>query len=178
MRDAPLFHRLYGDALERLPPPIVTLHDIREPRTRHGEAQVSQGLSLAARLLCRLLAFPPAVERVTLVVTMEPDGDGEIWRRAFGTHSMTTRLRLGRQPRTVEETVWPLTAISRLDPDDEGVTQILVGLRLLGVPLPRALWPRLDVRESAEGSRYHFSVKAAFPGGAEIGQYQGWLEMN
>ena len=106
---------------------------------------------------------------------MEPDGEGEIWRRAFGAHRMTTRLRPGRKPRTVEETVRPLTAISRLDADEEGVTQVLVGLRLLGVSLRRALWPRLEVRESAEGTRYCFSVTAAFPWGAPIGHYQGWL---
>jgi hypothetical protein len=89
---------------------------------------------------------------------------------------MTTQLRPGRLPRTVEEAVWPLTAVSRLDPDDEGVTHVLVGLRLLGIPLPRALWPRLEVLESADGTRYGFSVKAAFPWGAPIGKYQGWLE--
>ena len=176
MREAPLFHRLYGDALARLPPPIVKLHDTATPRVWHGEAQVSQGISFGARLLCRMLGFPPAAERVTLTVGMEPEVDGEIWRRAFGAHRMTTGLQPGRLPRTVEETVWPLTAVSRLDPDAEGVTQVLVGLRLFGVNLPRTLWPKLEVRESAEGTLYRFSVKATFPWGAPIGEYQGWLE--
>lgn len=136
---------------------------------------MSQGDSLAARLICRGLGFPPPAQRVTLTVTMEPDGDGEIWRRAFGAHHMATRLRPGRKPRTVEEAVWPLTAISRLDADEEGVTQVLVGLRLLGLPLPRALLPKLEARESADGTLYRFSVTAAFPWGAPIGD-QGWLE--
>jgi hypothetical protein len=176
MAVTPLFHRLYGDALTLLPGPIVKLHDISRPRVWHGEAQVSQGDSFAARLVCGALGFPPPAERVALTVTMEPNGGGEIWQRAFGSHLMTTELRPGRLPRTVEETVWPLTAISRLDPDEGGVTQILVGLRMLGLPLPPALWPRLDVRESADGARYRFSVKAAFPWGTPIGHYQGWLE--
>jgi hypothetical protein len=123
-----------------------------------------------------MLGFPPPAGRVTLTITMEPDGEGEIWRRAFGAHRMTTRVKPGHLPRTVEETVWPLTAVSRLDPNRDGVTQVLVGLRLLGVPLPKALWPRLEVRESAEATRYGFSVTAAFPGGASIGHYEGWLE--
>ncbi len=172
----PLFHRLYGEALTRLPSPIVKLHDITDARTWHGEACVSQGSSLAARFLCWLLGFPPAAEAVPLTVTMEPERGGEMWRRAFGAHPMTTRLRPGRAPHTVEETVWPLTAISRLEPDGSGVTQVLVGLRLLGIAPPRALWPKLAVRESAEGSRYRFSVTAAFPWGAPIGHYEGWLE--
>jgi hypothetical protein len=176
MAVTPLFHRLYGNALTLLPGPIVKLHDISRPRTWHGEAQVSQGDSFASRLVCRTLGFPPPAERVTLSVAMEPDAGGEIWQRAFGPHLMTTQHRAGRLPRTVEETVWPLTAISRLDADADGVTQVLVGLRLLGLPLPRALWPRLEVRESAEGTRYRFSVRAAFPWGAPIGKYEGWLQ--
>jgi hypothetical protein len=147
-------------------------------RTWRGEAAVTQGASLAARLLCHLLGFPPSAERTPLSVTMEPDGHGEIWRRRFGDHRMTTRLRSGRIVGAVEETLWPLTAVSRLDPDDQGVTQVLVGLRLLGLPLPRSLWPRLDVREWGEDGRYHFSVEAAFPWSAPIGRYDGWLEVD
>jgi hypothetical protein len=176
MPDVPLFHRLYGgDALARLPGPIVELHDIRGPQTWHGEAQVTQGGPLA-RLICSLLGFPPSAERVALTVTMEPDGDGEVWRRAFGAHPMTTTLRAGALPRTVEERFWPFAALSRLDANATAVTQVLVGLRVFGVPLPRALWPRLSVRESAEGSLYRFSVRVGFPWGAPLGHYEGWIE--
>ena len=177
MPDAPLFHRLYGcEALARLPEPIVKLHDIAALRLWQGEAEVRQGRSLAARLICRVLGFPPPAEHVTLTVAMEPDGDGEVWRRRFGTYPMTTTLRAGPLPGTVEERFWPFAAVSRLDPDATGVTQVLVGLRVSGVPLPRALWPRLQVRESADGTRYRFSVNAAFPWGAPLGHYEGWLE--
>jgi hypothetical protein len=176
MAGAPLFHRLYGDALARLPLPIVKLHDIAGPRTWYGQAEVRQGCSLAARLICGVLRFPAAAARVPLTVTMAPDGDGEIWRRAFGVHVMATTLRVGPLPGTVEERLWPFAATSRLDADATGVTQVLIGLSVLGAPLPRLLWPKLKVRESAEGARYRFSVEAAFPWGAPICQYQGWLE--
>ena len=176
MQEAPLFHRLYGDALNRLPSPIVKLHDISGPRTWHGEAQVSQGGSRAARLICRMLGFPPPADRVKLTVTMEPAGEGEIWRRRFGVRPMTTTLKAGALPGSVEERFWPFAAVSRVDADTAGVTQVLVALRVFGLPLPRWLWPKLDVRESADGTRYRFSVTAAFPGGAFIGHYEGWLE--
>ncbi|HEX7532804.1 MAG TPA: DUF4166 domain-containing protein [Methyloceanibacter sp.] len=100
MQSLPLFHRLYGDALSRLPAPIVTIHDVRETRTWRGEAEVAQGTSLAARLLCRLFRLPPSGGGVPLVVVMEPDGAGEIWRRRFAGRPMTTRLVPGscREP--------------------------------------------------------------------------------
>jgi hypothetical protein len=177
MPEVPLFHRLYGEeALARLPKPIVKLHDIAEPRVWHGEAEVRQGGSFTARLICRLFGFPPPAERVALTVAMEPDGEGEIWRRAFGGHPMTTTLRAGPLPGTVEERFWPFAALSRLEADAAGVTQVLVGLRALGVPLPRVLWPRLAVRESAEGSLYRFSVRVGFPWGAPLAHYEGWIE--
>ena len=37
MQPIPLFHRAYGDALARLPAPIVRVHDIRRDRIWHGE---------------------------------------------------------------------------------------------------------------------------------------------
>ena len=77
---------------------------------------------------------------------------------------------------TVEERLWPLTATSRLEANDSGVTQVLVGLRVLGLKLPRLLWPRLLVREGSDGSRYTYSVTAALQWGAPLGHYQGWLD--
>ncbi|HXG80074.1 MAG TPA: hypothetical protein VNJ31_12155, partial [Methyloceanibacter sp.] len=52
---------------------------------------------------------------------------------------------------------------SRLDRDGAGVTQVLVGFRVLGLTLPRTLWPKLEVREGADGTRYRFSIAVYFP---------------
>ena len=176
MQDLPLFHRLYGDALPRLPAPIVSIHDVRETRTWRGEALVAQGTSLAARLLCRLFRFPPAGEAVPLVVVMEPDGEGEIWRRRFAGRPMTTRLVAGNLPGTVAETLAAVTLISRLDADAGGVMQVPVEVRLLGQPLPHFLWPKIVARESTEGSLYRFMIAIALPWGAPLVRYEGWLD--
>jgi Domain of unknown function (DUF4166) len=69
-----------------------------------------------------------------------------------------TRLRGGRLPGTVEERLGAVTATLRLAADGTGVQQIPDGYRLLGVTLPRVLWPELDVRESAEDGIYRFKV--------------------
>ena len=43
--------------------------------------------------------------------------------------------------------------------DAQPRAQVLVALRVFGVPLPRLLWPKLEVGESAEGSLYRFMVR-------------------
>ena len=60
--------------------------------------------------------------------------------------------------------------------DAQPRAQVLVALRVFGVPLPRLLWPKLEVGESAEGSLYRFMVRVELPWGAPLGQYEGWLE--
>jgi hypothetical protein len=171
----PLFHCAYGGALPYLPAPILKVHDIRAERTWHGEARVTRGDSLAARFVCWLLRFPPEGE-VPLQVTMAPDGTGESWKRRFGDHPMTTRLAPGKLAHTVEETLAPITLVSRLDADGSGVNQVPVGLRLFGIELPRILWPQITARESSEGPRYRFMISIALPWNAPLVHYEGWLD--
>ncbi len=85
------------------------------------------------------------------------------------------RLSPGPAQDTVVERLFPVAATSRLLPDATGVTQQLVGLRILGLPVPRALWPKLDVREGAEGNRYTFRMHIEDPWGRLVVAYQGWL---
>jgi hypothetical protein len=176
MHALPLFHRLYGDDLSRLPAPIVTIHDVRDIRTWHGEATVAQGTSFAARLLCRLLRFPPSGGDVPLVVVMERDGAGKIWRRRFADRPMTTRLVPGLLPGTVAETLSPVTLVSRLDVDAGDVMQVPVAVRLLGLPLPQFLWPEIIARETTEGALYRFMIAIDLPWGAPLVRYEGWLD--
>jgi hypothetical protein len=102
---------------------------------------------------------------------MQPVDQGEVWERRFGDHLMRTSLSPGMRPGTIEERLWPFTATSRLDRDEQGVSQVLVSLRVLGLKLPPSLWPRLLVREGSDGSRYIFSVTAALPWEAPLGHY-------
>ncbi len=166
MQPIPLFHRAYGDALARLPAPIVRVHDIRRDRIWHGEARIVRGTSLAARAICGFFRLPPTGDAIPLDVVMTLQGPGEIWTRHFGKHRMISSLALGAAPGTVEETSWPVTGVSRLDADAEGVTQVLVDLRVFGLRLPRLFWPKLAVREGAAGDRYQFSVAIALPWGS------------
>lgn len=171
----PLFHRAYGAALERIPQPIVRVHDIDSGRTWRGQATIAVGSSLIAKAVRAAAGLPPAGDQVPLAVEMTPDGDGEIWQRRFGNFPLNTRVCAGRVPGTVDERLGPVTATLRLAADETGVQQIPEGYRLLGVSLPKVLWPQLDVRESAEGGIYRFKVVMRL-WGVLIQNYEGWLE--
>lgn len=170
-----LFHRAYGEALTRIPRPIVQIHDIGGGKTWRGEAAITMGTSLLAKVVGAVAGFPPPADAVPVTVEMTPAGECEIWRRRFGDSPFDTRVRAGKRPGTIEETLGAVTAILRLVPDDSGVQQIPEGYRLLGIPLPRILWPELDVRESAKGGRYRFKVAMRL-WGVPIQRYEGWLD--
>ena len=174
--DAPLFHQAYGAGLHDLPGPIVRTHAVMERLEHSGEAIIESGPSFVARLLCRILRFPPPSPSIPLHVTMTREQGGEHWRRQFGTHVMESRFRPGPTAGTVSEKLGPLTGISFLDTDTEGVTQLLVGMRCFGLPLPRFLWPKLDVREGTDGPRYTFSMSIRLPWNALLVRYRGWLK--
>ncbi len=171
----PLFHVLYGEACHLLPVPIVRLHNITSTRSWYGRATVTQGHSTPARLLCRVLSFPPTSTDVALKVEMEPIGNGEVWRRSFAAVRMTTRLTK-HSPRTVAEHLPPVVTLSRMDVSKEGVDQVLVGLRIFGLPVPRMFWPKVNVQERANGEHYKFFMAIRFPWGAPLIRYEGWLD--
>ena len=174
--DPPLFHKLYGPALASLPAPIRRLHDVVEPLTLHGAARIEIGKSWLANFVSNLLRFPPPGEDVPLRLVIAPDGPGERWERSFGGHKMPTRLMPGTNRANVEEHLWPFVATSKVVPDEDGVDQHLTGLKCLGLSLPRALWPRISVREGSDGGHYTFSMAIRFPWGTPLIQYEGWLD--
>ena len=171
----PLFHRVLDDDWGRIPAAIVAVHDIGDGKVWHGAATVTAGSSLLARLVRALAGFPPSAEIVPLTVEMTPNAGGEIWRRRFGDHLLTSRLGPGRAPGTVKETLSAVTVSMRLVPDERGVQQVTESVHLLGVPLPRLLWPALDVREGADGDQYLFRV-AMHLWGALLLRYEGYLQ--
>ncbi|ODR94969.1 hypothetical protein AUC70_04150 [Methyloceanibacter stevinii] len=83
--------------------------------------------------------------------------------------------RGGLGPGTIEETLGGVTVRLRLLPDAQGVQQITEDVRLAGIPLPKLFWPRLDIRESADGDLYLFDV-AMHLWGRLLLRYDGRLE--
>ena len=176
--DLPLFHRLYGTGHGVIPPEVAAIHAVHTERVWHGEAMVERGGGWLASAICWAVGFPPEAENVPLTITMTREGTGEVWRRRFGRAKLDSRFCPSEIPSVVIETLGPFAACSRLDCDADGVNQVLVRLTVFGVPVSPRVWPRLDVRESADLDRYRFSVRMRFPWGADLISYQGTLGLS
>jgi hypothetical protein len=170
----PLYRRLLGARFDDLPPPVRELHDLTGPATWHGRADVERGTSLVARVMATLLSFPPTGRDQLLSVTFKPEDGHEIWRRQFGDRLFPS-LQYERDGRLFER-VGPTSLVFDLDASPAGLALVLIGVRFLGIPLPRLLHPKVRTFEREQGGRYCFEVESALPLLGLLVRYSGWLE--
>ena len=174
-RDEPLYARVLRGGFGALVRRVRELHELRDPSRWRGVADIDRGGSLLARLAGVFAGLPAEGRGVPLTVNFIPSEGGETWIRDFGGRIF--RSHQSQQGPHVCETIGP----SRLSFDaistaDGGLSLTLVGLRVLGVPVPRVLWPIIETREWEEAGRYRFSVEARLPSGGLLVRYVGWLE--
>jgi hypothetical protein len=173
------FRHWLGAAVDVLPQAIRALHDDPLERSAAGTVTVTRGAHPIARLMCRMLGFPASGENLPLLVEFEPRGSGEIWRRIFGDSIFTSHLKPwpGRTG-AMRECVGPLAYGFRLETDAQGLRMVFERWWFCGIPLPRALGPRVEASQWQESDGYCFSVRVAALGiGAVIG-YRGRLRLN
>jgi hypothetical protein len=81
----------------------------------------------------------------------------------------------------------PVTVVIRADAERETWTRAFRGQRMcstleevraLGVPLPAAWFRGVTSRESADGPRYHFDVRAQLPIAGLLVHYRGTLDVD
>jgi hypothetical protein len=173
------FRHWLGAAVDVLPPAIRRLHDDPLERSASGTVTVTRGTHPIAAMMCRILGFPVSAENLPLTVEFEPRGSGEIWRRNFPSSRFRSRLKSwpGRTG-AVRECVGPLTYGFRLETDAQGLRMIFAGWWLCGIPLPRALGPRVAAAQWQEGEDYCFSVDVSALGLGRVIAYRGRLRLN
>jgi len=74
------------------------------------------------------------------------------------------------------ETFWPMTFDFHLRGDADGLKMEIQSWRLLCLPLPRFLAPRIDATEQVRDGLFNFDVRIALPWGPLIVHYQGQLK--
>jgi hypothetical protein len=173
MPAAPLFRRLMGPAFETLPAPLRDLHLGGSPRRYRGQCEVMRGGSWLARLCGRIAGFPPA-GNVRVEVAIETEGEGEIWRRDFGGHPLTSRLSARRG--ALEERMGPAVFRFRLVAETNAIRWDFIDARVMGIPVPSFASARIVAIERLEGGRYAFDVSAAVPWAGLLVHYRGVLD--
>lgn len=174
--DAPLFERALGPAFASLPAQVRDAHEVWDRRVFAGEARVDRGEGFVARAVAALFGFPAAAAAAPVRVLMERRGDGEVWERSFAGRRFRSRISPAGAGR-VTEAFGPFAFDLDL-PIRDGVLDFEVRRgRFLGIPLPRALLPRSESRETAEAGLFRFDVALHAPFGLGlIVRYRGWLQ--
>ncbi len=180
----PLYRRVLGAEFDRLPPMVQALHDVREKSTWSGRAGVERGSSIICRLIAAVTGLPPTGADQPLTVTFTPENGTEVWHRAFGKSAFrTVQSAVGQgedNTGVIEEAAGPAgLPLVRLQlktcVSADGLSLDLIGVRVIGLPLPRILVPSVVTREYERDGRYRFEVEAEINGLGRLVRYAGWL---
>lgn len=171
----PLYERVMGARYASLPEAVRAMHHIHADGGASGEAVVERGRNILARLIARIMRFPPAGRHPLHVAFTERDGV-ETWTREFGPHGFTSYL--SEHNGQLVEQFGPLRFGFDLPSDEKELAMEMRGWSFQGIPLPMALAPRSRAREWQEGGRFRFDVPIALPLVGLIVHYTGWLTLD
>ncbi len=175
----PLYVQCLGPAYGRLPLPIAQLHDVAGGAAWHGRADVDGPKALLAWLAARSLGLPAPARDVAVTVEFEVRDGIETWRRTFAEREFASTQYAGsggERGLIVERFAFLCFAMDAVGSSD-GIDLELRSGRLLGIPLPRFLLPRIVARERVDDlGRFRFDVDIGVPGIGRLVHYRGWLE--
>lgn len=144
-----------------MPPTLAALHSDATQTEARGMARVERGTGLVARLVARLIGFPPASPAVPLTVEIRRDARGETWIRHFADQGFTSRMT--RRDDQIVEHFGPLAFAFALQPVPDGHAMLLQRWWCGPLRLPRALAPRILATETDTDGRFAFDVRIELP---------------
>jgi hypothetical protein len=168
----PHYRRIIGPAYAAMPQPVRDMHDLVGDAGASGTGTVRRGRSLFARLVCAVMRFPPEGMHDLQVSFTERDGV-ERWTRDFAGHCFTSEL--SQRGDCLVERFGPMRFSFDLPSDATGLTMVMRGWSVFGMPMPLWLAPRSEAREWAEGEDFCFDVPIALPGIGTVVHYSGRL---
>ncbi|WP_439816407.1 DUF4166 domain-containing protein [Zavarzinia sp. CC-PAN008] len=168
--------QVLGADFPRLPPPLRAFHGRTGQHAWEGRATVEGG-NFLGQSIARLMRLPFEGADVPVRVDVEAGERAERWTRRFPGRRFATILRpVPDQPGRIAEQMGPVTATMAATVEAAGLVLRHQGWRLLGIPLPRALGPRIAGREGVDASgRFTFDVTISAPIVGRIVHYRGWL---
>lgn len=161
-----LFQRILGARFEELAPEVQKLH--AGVGVREGE------ITVQSAPLMRLLGYPaPCKDAPLWFGTREEEGSA-IWRRQIKDRELTSEL--WQTGESVSERMGAATVTSDLVIEEGALRHVTRAVRFFDMPLPRALWPRVEAQEWGEGGKYRFRIAVHAPlTGRLLLAYEGWL---
>jgi saccharopine dehydrogenase-like NADP-dependent oxidoreductase len=171
---APLFRRVLAnfDAM----PEVVRASHAPDPAHDHaGELDVEGAANPFGGLIARLMGFPRAATALPASVTIEREGDGEVWIRRFGDTTFASHVSAGADGALIER-FGPFAFDLDAHADAGGFDLSIRRAHLFGMPLPGFLTPSTRARAFVdEQGRYRFDVEITLPLAGRLVRYRGWL---
>lgn len=169
----PLFERVLA-GFKEMPDAVRAAHSPDPACEFAGEVEVDGPETWAGRLIGRAFGFPREGRGLPASVTIEREGDGEIWIRRFGSAAFESLLSAGANG--LCERFGPMSLDLDARADLHGFELSIRGARVFGFPLPRALAPSTRASASVdEHRRYRFDVLITLPVVGRLVRYRGWL---
>lgn len=175
--DTALFPLLLGEQWPRLAAPVRQMHGDAPRVLARGMADVEGASHPVARLLRRLLGVPAPGMQQPLEFTIERSVTREVWTRHFAHGRMRSVLDRARHPALLRERLGPVALFFELKRDDSAIDWQLHNVRILGLPLPRALFGDVLSRCGAADGLYTFHIDTRLPLVGRLVAYRGWLEI-
>lgn len=178
--DWPFFRQVLASAWMELPAEIRNLHDIESCKRYRGEATVSRGCSLLARIVAWFVGFPSTGNQVSVTVDMQRTGDKEKWERNFDGHAFTSEISVGNGylSQLICEKFGPFKFGMALVLENDQLLYIPRRWTFLGIPMPKFLAPSGKMVETVDRGKFNFHVEIVLPVVGHIVTYKGWLENN
>jgi saccharopine dehydrogenase-like NADP-dependent oxidoreductase len=172
---APLFARVMNE-FAKMPSAVRAAH-VPDPACEfEGEVDIDGAGNLAARAVAWLFGFPPEGRAQPASVTIEREGDGEVWIRRFGKAVFASHLSAGGTANQLIERFGLLNFDLQARADVVGFELSIVGGTLFGLALPRVVLPSTRAKTAVdEHGRYRFDVLITLPGVGRLVRYRGWL---
>ena len=169
-----LYRRVMGGRYGALPEIVRKIHHVCGDSGASGEAIVTGGRNVVARLIAKVMRFPKAGSCPLHVSFAEKDGV-ERWTRSFGAQGFTSHL--SERGGQLVERFGALRFQFDLPSDERGLEMHIRGWSLFGLPLPLLLAPQGIAREWQENGRFRFDVPISLPLVGLVVHYTGWLEV-
>lgn len=141
----------------------------------HGHIKVTGATNALAHLVAWLMGAPTRSAEGPFRLERTLEEDCEVWTRHFPGQCFRSTIR-ARDQRLIERT-GPFSAASRVIWASPRLRLDLVGVKLLGLPVPSFLLPRLIAEEWAEGNRLCFNIDTTAPIVGRLFAYSGFLEI-
>lgn len=158
--------------------PVQRMHGGTMSLHARGIAQVDGARHPFARLLRRVLGVPEPGADQAIALSIDRAGGRETWTRGFANGRMRSTLERAPDGTHLRERLGPVSLYFDLRRDGAAIDWQLRAGRLLGLPLPRAMFGTVLSRSLAEDGRYVFHIDTRLPLLGQLIAYRGWLEID